>query len=151
MPQELNECILYCTKLNACIILHYTIHENEDTQVTVLHMYQCFKQNMYKTTCYMYVTLDNLQIFITVLYKKKRRILLDPLSRTCVYPGPFFSFAPILPLYRCCFLLPWVLEVLLLSREGKVSHDTNSLQSSCIKCTRSKFPAEALKDITQIN
>lgn len=100
---------------------------------------------------YMYVTLDNLQIFISLLYKKKRRILLDPLSRTCVYPGPFFSFAPILPLYRCCFLLPWVLEVLLLSREGKVSHDTNSLQSSCIKCTRSKFPAEALKDITQIN
>lgn len=100
---------------------------------------------------FMYVTLDNLQIFISLLYKKKRRILLDPLSRTCVYPGPFFSFAPILPLYRCCFLLPWVLEVLLLSREGKVSHDTNSLQSSCIKCTRSKFPAEALKDITQIN
>lgn len=101
---------------------------------------------------YMYVTLDNLQIFISLLYKKKhRRILLDPLSRTCVYPGPFFSFTPILPLYRCCFLLPWVLEVLLLSREGKVSHDTNSLQSSCIKCTRSKFPAEALKDITQIN
>lgn len=31
MPQELNECILYCTKLNACIVLHYTIHENEDT------------------------------------------------------------------------------------------------------------------------
>lgn len=101
---------------------------------------------------YMYVTLDNLQIFISLLYKKKkRRTLLDPLSRSCVYPEPFFNFAPILPLYRCCFLLPWVLEVLLLSREGKVSHDTNSLQSSCIKCTRSKFPAEALKDITQIN
>lgn len=104
---------------------------------------------------YMYVTLDNFSYRFLFLYftkkKKKRRILLDPLSRTCVYPGPFFSFAPILPLYRCCFLLPWVLEVLLLSREGKVSHDTNSLQSSCIKCTRSKFPAEALKDITQIN
>lgn len=104
---------------------------------------------------YMYVTLDNFSYRFLFLYftkkTKKRRILLDPLSRTCVYPGPFFSFAPILPLYRCCFLLPWVLEVLLLSREGKVSHDTNSLQSSCIKCTRSKFPAEALKDITQIN
>lgn len=102
---------------------------------------------------YMYVTLDNFSYRFLFLYftKKKRRILLDPLSRTCVYPGPFFSFAPILPLYRCCFRLPWVLEVLLLSREGKVSHDTNSLQSSCIKCTRSKFPAEALKDITQIN
>lgn len=104
---------------------------------------------------YMYVTLDNFSYRFLFLYftkkKKKRRTLLDPLSRTCVYPGPFFSFAPILPLYRCCFRLPWVLEVLLLSREGKVSHDTNSLQSSCIKCTRSKFPAEALKDITQIN
>lgn len=101
---------------------------------------------------YMYVTLDNFSYRFSFLYfTKKRRILLDPLSRTCVYPGPFFNFAPILPLYRCCFLLPWVLEVLLLSREGKVSHDTNSLQSSCIKCTRSKFPAEALKDITQIN
>lgn len=31
MPQELNECISYCTKLYACIVLHYTIHENEDT------------------------------------------------------------------------------------------------------------------------
>lgn len=70
MPQEFNECMLYCTKLYACIVLHYTIHENEDTQVTVLHMYQCFKQNMYKTTCYMYVTLDNLQIFISLLYNK---------------------------------------------------------------------------------
>lgn len=102
---------------------------------------------------YIYVTLDNFSYRFLFLYftKKPRRILLDLLSRTCVYPGPFFSFAPILPLYRCCFLLPWVLEVLLLSREGKVSHDTNSLQSSCIKCTRSKFPAEALKDITQIN
>lgn len=47
MPQELNECILYCTKLYACIVLHYTIHENEDTQVAVLHMYQCFKQNVH--------------------------------------------------------------------------------------------------------
>lgn len=151
MPQELNECILYCTKLYACIVLHYTIHENEDTQVAVLHMYQCFKQNVH-----VYVTLNNFSYRFLFLYftkkkQKKRRTLLDPLSRTCVYPGPFFSFAPILPLYRCCFLLPWVLEVLLLSREGKVSHDTNSLQSSCIKCTRSKFPAEALKDITQIN
>lgn len=149
MPQELNECILQCTKLYSCIVLHYTIHENEDTQVAVLHMYQCFKQNVHVCNPGQL----QLQIFISLLYKKKkkRRTLLDPLSRTCVYPGPFFSFAPILPLYRCCFLLPWVLEVLLLSREGKVSHDTNSLQSSCIKCTRSKFPAEALKDITQIN
>lgn len=40
---------------------------------------------------YMYVTLDILQIFISLLYKK-RRTLLDPLSRTCVYPGPFFQF-----------------------------------------------------------
>lgn len=100
---------------------------------------------------YMYVTLDNLQIFISLLYKKKRRILLDPLFTFMCIPRTIFNFAPILPLYRCCFRLPWVLEVLLLSREGKVSHDTNSLQSSCIKCTRSKFPAEALKDITQIN
>lgn len=30
MPQELNECILYCTKLYACIVLHYTLHENEE-------------------------------------------------------------------------------------------------------------------------
>lgn len=101
---------------------------------------------------YMYVTLDNLQIFISLLYKKqKTKNTLGPTFTYMCYPGPFFNFAPILPLYRCCFLLPWVLEVLLLSREGKVSHDTNSLQSSCIKCTRSKFPAEALKDITQIN
>lgn len=68
-----------------------------------------------------------------------------------VYPRTTLNFALILPLYRWCFLLPWVFEVLLLSSEGKVSHDTNSLQSSCIKWTRSKFPAEALKDITQIN
>lgn len=100
---------------------------------------------------YMYVTLDILQIFISLLYKKTKNTLGPTFTYMCIYPGPFFSFAPILPLYRCCFLLPWVLEVLLLSREGKVSHDTNSLQSSCIKCTRSKFPAEALKDITQIN
>lgn len=145
MPQELNECILYCTKLYACIVLHYTIHENEDTQVAVLHKYQCFKQNVHVCNPGQFTD------FYFFTLQKKRRILLDQLSRTCVYPGPFFSFAPILPLYRCCFLLPWVLEVLLLSREGKVSHDTNSLQSSCIKCTRSKFPAEALKDITQIN
>lgn len=101
---------------------------------------------------YMYVTLDNLQIFISLLYKKNNEEYSWTHFHVHVYtPDHFFNFAPILPLYRCCFLLPWVLEVLLLSREGKVSHDTNSLQSSCIKCTRSKFPAEALKDITQIN
>lgn len=149
MPQELNECILQCTKLYSCIVLHYTIHENEDTQVAVLHMYQCFKQNVHVCNPGQL----QLQIFISLLYKKKKtKNTLGPtFTYMCIYPGPFFSFAPILPLYRCCFLLPWVLEVLLLSREGKVSHDTNSLQSSCIKCTRSKFPAEALKDITQIN
>lgn len=102
---------------------------------------------------YMYVTLDNFSYRFLFLYftKKMKNTLGSTFTYMCIYPGPFFSFAPILPLYRCCFLLPWVLEVLLLSREGKVSHDTNSLQSSCIKCTRSKFPAEALKDITQIN
>lgn len=102
---------------------------------------------------YMYVTLDNFSYrFLFLYFTKKTKNTLGPtFTYMCIYPGPFFSFAPILPLYRCCFLLPWVLEVLLLSREGKVSHDTNSLQSSCIKCTRSKFPAEALKDITQIN
>lgn len=102
---------------------------------------------------YMYVTLDNFSYrFLFLYFTKKTKNTLGPtFTYMCIYPGPFFSFAPILPLYRCCFRLPWVLEVLLLSREGKVSHDTNSLQSSCIKCTRSKFPAEALKDITQIN
>lgn len=102
---------------------------------------------------YMYVTLDNFSYrFLFLYFTEKTKNTLGPtFTYMCIYPGPFFSFAPILPLYRCCFLLPWVLEVLLLSREGKVSHDTNSLQSSCIKCTRSKFPAEALKDITQIN
>lgn len=104
---------------------------------------------------YIYVTLDNFSYRFLFLYFTKKTKTKNTLGPTftymCIYPGPFFSFAPILPLYRCCFLLPWVLEVLLLSREGKVSHDTNSLQSSCIKCTRSKFPAEALKDITQIN
>lgn len=68
MPQELNECILYCTKLNACIVLHYTIHENEDTQVTVLHMYQCFKQNVHVCNPGQL----QLQIFISLLYKKKK-------------------------------------------------------------------------------
>lgn len=103
---------------------------------------------------YIYVTLDNFSYRFLFLYftkKTKTKNTLGPTFTYMCYPGPFFNFAPILPLYRCCFLLPWVLEVLLLSREGKVSHDTNSLQSSCIKCTRSKFPAEALKDITQIN
>lgn len=44
---------------------------------------------------YMYVTLDNFSYRFLFLYftkKKKRRILLDPLSRTCVYPGPFLQF-----------------------------------------------------------
>lgn len=135
-----------------------------------MHVLYCIKQYMkMKTprsqfcTCisvsnktYMYVTLDNFSYrFLYLYFTKKTKNTLGPtftyMCTECIYPGPFFSFAPILPLYRCCFLLPWVLEVLLLSREGKVSHDTNSLQSSCIKCTRSKFPAEALKDITQIN
>lgn len=67
MPQELNECILQCTKLYACIVLHYTIHENEDTQVAVLHMYQCFKQNVHVCNPGQL----QLQIFISLLYKKK--------------------------------------------------------------------------------
>lgn len=102
---------------------------------------------------YMYVTLDNFSYRFLFLYftKKKTKNTLGPTFTFMCIPRTIFNFAPILPLYRCCFRLPWVLEVLLLSREGKVSHDTNSLQSSCIKCTRSKFPAEALKDITQIN
>lgn len=48
---------------------------------------------------YMYVTLDNLQIFISLLYKKKRRILLDPLLRTCVYTPDHFS---VLLLFYLC-------------------------------------------------
>lgn len=101
---------------------------------------------------YMYVTLDNFSYRFLFLYFTKNEEHSWTHFHVHVYTlDHFFNFAPILPLYRCCFLLPWVLEVLLLSREGKVSHDTNSLQSSCIKCTRSKFPAEALKDITQIN
>lgn len=67
MPQELNECILQCTKLYSCIVLHYTIHENEDTQVAVLHMYQCFKQNVHVCNPGQL----QLQIFISLLYKKK--------------------------------------------------------------------------------
>lgn len=53
-----------------------------------------------------------------------------------------------LPLWCCCFLLPCVFERLL-SNTGKVSQETNSLLSSCNKCSLSKLPAEALKDITQ--
>lgn len=68
MPQELNECILQCTKLYSCIVLHYTIHENEDTQVAVLHMYQCFKQNVHICNPGQL----QLQIFISLLYKKNK-------------------------------------------------------------------------------
>lgn len=141
--------MLYCTKLYACIVLHCTLHGNEDTQVPVLHMhmYQCFKQNVHVCNPGQL----QLKIFISLLYRKNKEYSWTHFHVHVYTPDHFYSFAPILPLYRCCFLLPWVLEVLLLSREGKVSHDTNSLQSSCIKCTRSKFPAEALKDITQIN
>lgn len=101
---------------------------------------------------FMFVTLDNFSYrFLFLYFTEKTKNTLGPTFTFMCIPRTIFNFAPILPLYRCCFRLPWVLEVLLLSREGKVSHDTNSLQSSCIKCTRSKFPAEALKDITQIN
>lgn len=55
---------------------------------------------------YMYVTLDNLQIFISLLYKnKKRRILLDPLSRTCVYTPDHFS---VLLLFYLCIGVAFV-------------------------------------------
>lgn len=93
MPQELNECILYCTKLYACIVLHYTIHENEDTQVAVLHMYQCFKQNVHVCNP------GQLTDFYFLTLQKKRRILLDPLLRTCVYTPDHFS---VLLLFYLC-------------------------------------------------
>lgn len=133
IPQELT--IVYCTILY--IVLHYTFtwkwgHLGPSSAHVLLFQT--------KRTCMQpWTTFRVILLYMYFLYKHD------------VYPRTTLSFALILPLYRWCFLLPWVFEVLLLSSEGKVSHDTNSLQSSCIKWTRSKFPAEALKDITQIN
>lgn len=49
---------------------------------------------------YMYVTLDNFSYrFLFLYFTKKRRILLDPLSRTCVYTPDHFS---VLLLFYLC-------------------------------------------------
>lgn len=126
MPQELNECILQCTKLYSCIVLHYTIHENEDTQVAVLHMYQCFKQNVHVCNPGQL----QLQIFISLLYKKKqkRRTLLDPLSRTCVYTPDHFLV--LLLFYLCigvAFVYPGSLRSCYCPGRGK----SHTIQTAC--------------------
>lgn len=86
MPQELNECILYCTKLYACIVLHYTIHE---MKTPWSQFCTCISVS---NKTYMYVTLDNLQIFISLLYKKNEEYSWTHFHVHVYIPRTIFQF-----------------------------------------------------------